>query len=264
MFNPSVSFRCVFIAFAAVAALLTNAAAAHAVDCQTALGSSTGYTSLTNATSTTQTKGVDEWENEVVKIRTALPGVLTITGSGARSHSAVFSAGATTPHPRIDSSQLGSGSRALQAVIRAGDHCVQIAPPAGATGDFTVEVAFTDACHLGDLDDHGDSFLCATALTLGGGSVSGQITSSGGTDDADVFTFALTATTTVAIASSGSTDVKATLHGADGTVIATDDNSGSSPNFAITESLAAGSYYVRIEGAGSATGSYGVTVAEVP
>lgn len=264
MFNHSVSLRCVFASFVAIAALVITTGPAQAGDCQTALGSSTGSVSLSNAASTTKQKGVDEWENEVVKVTTVLPGVLTITGTGAQSHSAVFSAGASTPHPRIDTARLGSGARSLHAVVKAGNHCIEVAPPNGASGNFTVQVTFTDVCHLGDLDDHGDSFLCATALTVGGSSVSGQITSSGGTDDSDVFSFTLGSSAMVAIASSGSTDVQATLYSADGTIIATDDNGGSSPNFEITESLAAGSYYVRIEGSGSATGSYGVTVAEVP
>jgi hypothetical protein len=250
VFYHSVSLRCVFVSFVAAAALLIASAPAQAGDCQTALGSSTGFVSLSNAGTTTKQKGVDEWENEVVKVTTVLPGVLTITGSGARSHSAVFSAGATTPHPRIDTARLGTGARSLQAVVKAGNHCIEVAPPNGATGNFTIDVTFTDVCHLGDLDDHGDSFLCATALTVGGGSVSGQVTSSGGTDDSDVFSFTLGSSATVAIASSGSTDVQATLYSADGTIIATDDNGGSSPNFSITQSLA--------------TGSYGVTVATVP
>jgi hypothetical protein len=248
VFHSSTFARNAFLSISSAASILALTAAlpAHAGDCQTALGSSTGYVSLSTGTSTSSQKGVDEWEGEVVKLTTSLPGVLTISGTGVKSQNSLYSAAASGTHPRIDSAKLGSNVRAWQAVVRAGNHCIQVAPPTGATGNYTVSVFFTDVCHLGDLDDHGDSFLCATSLTVGGSSVSGEITSSTSTADGDVFSFDLSSSATVTIASSGSTDVTATLYDADGIEIASDDNSGSSPNFQIVESLSAGRYYVRV------------------
>jgi hypothetical protein len=252
-----------FVRNAFVAILLTATVPAWAEDCQTALGGSTGYTALSNGGSTNAQKSVDEWEGEVVKLTTSLPGVFTISGSGVKSQGSLYSAAASGTHPRIDTMKLGTGARSLQAVVRAGNHCIQVTPPAGATGNYTVSVTFTDVCHLGDLDDHGDSFLCASALTVGGSSVSGQITYSNSTADGDMFTFELSSSATVTIESTGSTDVTATLYDADGDVLDSDDNSGTtSPNFKVIESLSAGRYYVRVEGVSTATGSYSVSVTQ--
>lgn len=264
MFQSTAFVRNAFVAIpsAALAIVLTATVPALAEDCQTALGGSTGYTSLSNGGSTSAQKSVDEWEGEVVKLTTSLPGVFTLTGSGVKSQSSLYSAAASGTHPRIDAIKLGSGVRSLQAVVRAGNHCIQVAPPGGSTGNFTVSVTFTDVCHLGDLDDHGDSFLCASSLTVGGSSASGQITYSSTTADGDMFSFDLSSSATVTIASTDSTDVTATLYDADGDILDSDDNGGSSPNFQIVESLAAGRYYVRVEGAGTATGSYSVSVTQ--
>lgn len=265
MFQSTAFVRNAFLAIpsAALAILLATAVPARAEDCQTALSGSTGFTALSNGGSTNAQKSVDEWEGEVVKLTTSLPGVFTISGSGVKSQSSLYSAAASGTHPRIDTIKLGTGVRGLQAVVRAGNHCIQVVPPAGATGNFTVSVTFTDVCHLGDLDDHGDSFLCATALTVGGSSASGQITYSSSTADGDMFTFELSSSATVTIESTGSTDVTATLYDANGDVLDSDDNSGStSPNFKIIEALSAGRYYVRVEGVGTATGSYSVSVTQ--
>lgn len=240
---------------------LASATPVRADDCQSALSSSTGYTSLSNGSTSNVQRRVDEWEGEVVRLTTDLPGVFTISGSGPRSQSSLFSAAASTPHPRLDAIKLGTGVRSLQAVVRAGKHCIQVAPPMGATGDFTVSVTFTDVCHLGDLDDHGDSFLCSTPLTVGGSSVGGEITYMSSTLDGDMYSFDLSSTTTVTIESTGSTDVNATLYDADGDILDSDDGSGASSNFQIiASSLPADRYYIRVEGAGTTTGSYSVSV----
>lgn len=251
-----------FVRNAFVAILLTATVPAWADDCQTALGGTTGFTALSNAGTTNAQKSVDEWEGEVVKLTTSLPGVFTVSGSGVKSQSFLYSAAASGTHPRIDTMKLGTGVRSLQAVVRAGNHCIQVVPPAGATGNYTVSVTFTDVCHLGDLDDHGDSFLCASSLTVGGSSVSGQITYASSTADGDMFTFELSSSATVTITSTGSTDVTGTLYNSDGDILDSDDNGGSSPNFQIVESLAAGRYYVRVEGVGTTTGSYSVSATQ--
>jgi hypothetical protein len=261
VFQSNAFVRNAFVS-AALMIVLSAVFPAWADDCQTALASSTGYTSLANGGSSNAQRPIDEWEGEVVRLTTSLPGVLTVTGTGAKSQSALYSAASSGTHPRIDAIKLGSGVRNLQAVVRAGNHCIQVAPPSGATGNFTVSVTFTDVCHLGDLDDHGDSFLCATPLTVGGSSANGEIVYSSTTADGDMFSFDLSSSGTVTIESTGSTDVIATLYDSDGDILATDDNGGSSPNFEIVESLAAGRYYVRVEGVSTADGDYSVSVSQ--
>jgi hypothetical protein len=255
--------RNVFLSVSAGIIFLTLSAPSRAEDCATALGGTSGFTSLSSGGSTGGEKRVDEWDGEVVKIRTTRPGVLTISGDGTRSQSALYADAASGPPPLVDSAQLGTDLKALQAVIPAGDHCIAVIPPAGATGDFAIEASFVDVCHLDGMDDHGDSFLCATALTLDL-SASGEIDNSLTADDVDMFSFVLGAADTVSIASTGTTDVTASLYDEDGVLIDSDDNGGSSPNFEIVQSLGAGRYYVRVEGAGTAEGAYGIEVAPVP
>ncbi|HEX6901117.1 MAG TPA: PPC domain-containing protein [Thermoanaerobaculia bacterium] len=259
MSNHTYAVRNAFIAGAAFFSILivsTESRAQSPTDCQTELGVTSGYTSLTNGATTTKQKGVDEWDGEVIKIRTSKPGVLTLAGAGTGSQSSLYTDAASGPYPLLDSAQLGTNLRNLQVVVSAGDHCIQVAPPPGATGDLEVQATFTDVCPLGTADDHGDSFLCATPMTVGGGSVSGQI-SSGTPSDGDMFTFTLGSSATVTIESTGSTtDVEGELYDQDGVLLDSDDDSGTYSNFKIIyPSLPAGKYYVRVKGA---NGSYGL------
>jgi hypothetical protein len=255
--NVSLSIICFWLV-----AVSMLAGPALAEDCQTALGSSAQPVTLANGTSTTKSQGVDEWDGDVLKISTPLPGVLEIEGSGGGAQSSLFSQGSSGAHPLIDRARLGTSLRTLRAVVRAGDHCIQVAPPAGATGTFAVEASFTDACHLGDVDDHGDSFLCATSVDVDG-TASGEIATSSTTSDDDMFTFVLSSAATVAIESTGSTDVAGSLYDSDGAPLESDDNGGTSPNFRIERSLAAGRYYLQIEGVDD-DGAYGLSVSLVP
>ena len=245
--------RLVSIAFAGfVLALLSTSG--YAQNCPTELGVASGFTSLANGGTTSTQKGVEEWDGEVIKFRTTMPGVVAISGTGIGSQSSLFTNSGSNP-AFVDSARLGTDLRDLQAVTPAGDYCVQVRPPAGATGYFTVAISFVDVCHLGAVDDHGESFLCATAVAVNG-------TASGGIDstaanDIDVFTFTLSSTATVTLTSTGTTDVDGSLFDEQGALVATDADSGQGSNFLISQSLAAGRYYLRVEGA---DGAYGVSI----
>jgi hypothetical protein len=228
-------------------------------NCQTELGTSSGFTSVINGGNASAAREVDEWDGEVLKLTTTLPGVFTIEGNGPGLQSAVYTDASSGPYPMLDSAQVGTSLPGLQVVVPAGDHCIQVTSGVG-DDDFEIQATFTDICHLEGADDHGDSSLCATPLTLDGGSVSGQI-SSFGTTDIDRFKFYLGSQTDVVIASTGSTNVEASLYEADGTLVSSDDDSGTGDNFQITESLSAGWYYVRVKGA---NGSYSASVATAP
>jgi len=262
VFNQNHTARFILSASAFLGLLIsTGNLQAQTTDCQTELEISTGYTSLSNGATTSKKKEVDEWDEEVVKIRTARPGVLVIEGDGIGSQSTVYTAAASGPHPLLDSSQLGTDLRTLQAVVGAGDHCIQVATPPGAPSeDFEIVATFIDICPLGVEDDHGDSLLCATPLTVGPGSVSGTIASSA-ENDIDMFTFVLGSPATVVIESTDSVDVEADLLNADGSLRTSNDDGGTPPNFKITTSLPAGRYYLRVKGA---EGSYGFGAVVVP
>jgi len=261
VFNHAHAVRNAFISGAALLTLLIFPLESQAqTDCATELGGSTGYTSLINGSNTSKQKKVDEWEDEVVKIRTALPGVLIIEGTGPELQSSLYTDAASGPYPLLDSAELGTSLPELQTIIPAGDHCIQVTPGTGED-DFEVEATFIDVCHLGNVDDHGDSFLCSTPVTVDGSSVSGEITSSLSITDIDRFTFVLSSDATVVIESTGSTDVEADLYNAAGSLQASDDDSAAPDNFQITQWLPAGGYYVRVKGS---NGSYGISVATVP
>jgi len=245
--------RLVSITFSALFLILASTPG-FAQDCPNEVTVSSGFTSLATGTSTSKQKGVDEWDGDVIKFRTTMPGVVAISGTGTGSQSSLYT-NSDDEAEFVDSARLGTDLQDLQAVAPPGDYCVQVRPPAGATGDFTVEVAFTDVCHLGDVDDHGESFLCATPIAIDG-SDTGEIDSST-TNDVDVFTFTLSSAATVTIESSGSTDVDGSLFDEQGTLITSDTDSGSGANFLISYSLAAGRYYIRVEGA---DGAYGISV----
>jgi Bacterial pre-peptidase C-terminal domain len=257
--NTCLSLLCVTF-FAA--SMSGGASPAAAADCQTALGSSTSAVALSNGTFTTKSQGVDEWDGDVLKIRTSLPGVVVIEASGAGAQNSLYTQGSSSSHPLIDRARLGTNLRELRAIVRAGDHCVQVTPPPGATGTYAVTASFTDVCHLGDVDDHGDSFLCATSVNVED-TASGEISPASTASDYDMFTFELTSAATVAVESTGSTDVAGELYDADGVLLESDDNGGTSPNFMIIRSLEAGRYYVQIEGVED-DGAFGLSVSLVP
>lgn len=233
---------------------------AAAQDCQAALGSSMEATTVTNGNSASKSKGVDEWDGDVLKIYTPLPGVLEIEGTGDGAQNSLYTEGSSSFHPLVDSGYVGTGLGDMQIIIPAGDHCIQVAPGPNATGSFEVEATFTDACHLGETDDHGGSFLCSTPVEVDDENpTEGEITVPSSGDDYDMFTFVLTSGATVTIESAEDTDVAASLYDANGALLEADDNDGADANFQIIRSLGPGRYYVRVEGV-SDTGDYELSV----
>ena len=259
MSNQSSCIRNAFFSITCIAlfaiSIFANSNPAEALGCQTALESSTGAVALSNAGTTTKSKGVDEWSGEVVKVTTYLPGVLVIEGAGDGAQSSVYTEGSSSSHPLVDSARLGTGLRELRAVVPAGTHCIQVTPSA-ATGNFEVAAVFTDACHLGDTDDHGDSFLCATPLTVGGGAASGEVDSSSTADDYDTFTFEQEAAVTVTVTSTAG-PVEASLYDGEGALVDT------GLIFQIP-ALAAGRYYVQVSGDDESTYTIGVALDPAP
>jgi len=257
--NPSVRKA---LSPAVFAGLLVLAAAAsgvpaRATDCQSALGGSSGFTTVGNGGSTSHTAGVVEWDGEVLKLGTNTSGVLTISASGSRSKGSLFTEGSSSTHPLVGRANIGNNQRELKLVVPAGHHCIELTPGPGASGDVEVIASFVDVCHLGTPDDHGDSFLCATPITVGGSAASGEITSTESVDDADMFVFTLTSSATVAIASTGGEYVGGSLYDSSGTLITSDNTGWSSSSFSITQSLSAGTYYIEVTGADAS--SYGLS-----
>jgi hypothetical protein len=257
--SPSVRMAWAPTVVAGFLMLIAPASGAFATDCQSALDSSSGFTALANAASTTQTSGVVEWDGEVLKFHTSLSGVVTISATGSTSEGSLYTDGSSSPHPLVDSASVGTNQQALTAIVGAGDHCVQLAPDSGASGDIELTVSFVDACHLGTPDDHGNSFLCATPITVDGSPASGEITSTESEDDVDMFVFTLTSSATVNIYSTGRYEAGGSLYDGSGALITSDNTDWSEPNFSITQSLSAGTYYIKVTGGDGALYELNVT-----
>jgi hypothetical protein len=233
--------------------LLSSAARAQQVqDCQQALQVSGGGILLADATTTTTTQKVDEWEGDILKLRINRPGVLVLSGEGAGVQGSLYAADPASGGARLeDGGAIGTAHRPLTMVVQPGEHCVQVTPDAGAAGTLRLRTTFFDVCRLGPQDDHGDSFLCATAIGLGE-SRTGEIAPA----DQDVFSFTLAAGTAVTIDVTGTPDLLAGLYREDGTLLAADGRG--------TWPLDAGSYFVRIEGGDGPGGAYTIGVSASP
>jgi hypothetical protein len=257
--HPSVHKPLAPAVVAGILMLIASASGAFATDCQSALDGSSGFTALANGGSTATTNAVIEWDGEVLKFHTSLSGVVTISATGSTSQGSLYTDGSSSTHPLVDSASVGTSQQALTAIVDAGDHCVQLAPDPGGSGDIELTVSFVDVCHLGTPDDHGNSFLCATPITVDGSAASGEIE---GEDDVDMFVFTLTSSATVNIYSTGRWEAGGTLYNGSGTLITSDNTDFSEPNFLITQSLSAGTYYVKVTGGDGAT--YGLSVTTGP
>ncbi len=201
---------------------------------------------------------VDEWDGDIMAIATQVPGILRISAEGADLSTYLY-AGQTCPMSAlIGEATLATSSDKLIKSVRAGDHRLKIKPYNGASGSYTLHVKLYDTCGEGEADDHGDSFLCASeqSLTSAG---SGQIAATNDDDD-DVFSFVLASARTVEIKSTGELDTYGSLYDAAGNLLAGANSGGGGGNFKLTKTLAAGRYYVRVEGKDGAEGSYGLSV----
>lgn len=105
----------------------------------------------------------------------------------------------------------------------------------------------------GTRDDHGDTIATATRVAVPS-MTRGEL---GGNRDKDVFQVVLTQPATVTFATTGFLDTYGELLDASGRLLASNDDYGSSLNFRIRRSLAAGTYYVAVTGySGSERGAY--------
>ena len=95
----------------------------------------------------------------------------------------------------------------------------------------------------GDGDDHGDAPASATRVT-GHSDTDGNLTSG----DIDYFRIDVGDAGRLEAYSSGETDTRAELEGADGTTIRSNDDGGAGGNFRIARDVAAGTYFVRVRG----------------
>lgn len=136
------------------------------------------------------------------------------------------------------------------------DPLVAEAPAGRGLGGVIARLAprLCELCAGGESDDHGDGFLCATALSWNR-SVSGEIGNDWG-DDGDVFRFRLAALVTVEIRAGGDSELVSELYDGHGQRL--DVAGGTDPR--LVRTLVPGTYFVRVEGRDGAGGRYTLSV----
>ncbi len=113
-----------------------------------------------------------------------------------------------------------------------------------------------ELCRSGEVDDHGDSFPCAT-LVSPGREAAGEIGNGWG-DDGDVFLFIVAGSEprTLEIETAGDVDTFGILYDRAGQRLAASDDGGRGTNFRLVRTLTPGTYFVRVEGRDRAEGLY--------
>lgn len=102
-------------------------------------------------------------------------------------------------------------------------------------------------------DDHGETPATATLVDPN----STTLGNLEGVGDVDVFRIDLPSDGTLTVSTMGTTDTVGTLLDASEEFLGKDDDSGDVPNFEISQTLSAGTYFVVVEGfSRSTTGSY--------
>lgn len=122
--------------------------------------------------------------------------------------------------------------------------------------DATLLIGSGSVEALGD-DVGGDP---ATAVALSG-DARGRLETA---DDADLFKIVVESAGTLAVSSAGPTDLVGTLETADGSVVVADDDSGQWYNFAFSESVAPGTYFLRVTHCCAGTGEYRLSTTFTP
>ena len=122
--------------------------------------------------------------------------------------------------------------------------------------DATLLIGSGSVEALGD-DVGGDP---ATAVALSG-DTRGRLETA---DDADLFRIVVESAGTLAVSSAGPTDLVGTLETADASVVVADDDSGQWYNFAFSESLAPGTYFLRVTHCCAGTGEYRLSTTFTP
>lgn len=206
-------------------------------------------------------ENIDTWDNDIMNLTVNDPGVLhfDVEGSyllGLSGEEDICGGGSRD----LPNGWFAKTDGRFSLPLRAGSYSLKVIPHGSSVADYRIRGRLADVCQLVSGDDHGDDALCSTEICVTASSTSGSIGSY--TDpDYDFFSFVLTSQGSVTVESTGSTDVMAELFNERGKRIAEDDDSAADGvNFKITQTLPAGRYFVRVEGASGATGSYSLTV----
>lgn len=248
---------CIFLIAIAVGCLpLTPAQAQN--PCETALQSSAEVLDLSPSSPITIDGAVAEWESEIIKFRVSQTGLLSL-GVEETGAEASLETDGDSGLQMVNAAPVEAGGAVLTPVVASEIYCLRLSPESGGSS-LELHLQLTDICQLGpNVDDHGNSFACASEIAPGT-SLAGAMTAG----DRDLFAFSLVAGGTVDVQGSGEAAVSGQLFDAAGNLIVTEEDRGSGLGFLISETLAAGRYFVRVTGSSGAQGAYGVSWDVVP
>jgi hypothetical protein len=140
---PSTSIQRLRVALLAIGLLSAVSATAES---QTGCSATAGdKLPLTLDTSVVSSKGSDEWNSDVIRIIVREPGLLLVSAEGPEVQGFVYALDPAGGEPRLlDEEGIGSAGRILALEANSGEYCLQIEPPAGATGSVRVRADLVD------------------------------------------------------------------------------------------------------------------------
>ncbi len=138
---------------------------------------------------------VDEEDCDVMELATATPGVVSLETADLPLLAALYAEGECAAP--LAEGLLEEAVSSIALPVHPATYRLDVASATGNPGSYQLGVRFFAPCAQGELDDHGDTPLCATPVELGG-SAAGELGNGMG-DDEDFFTFVLEAQRTVEI-----------------------------------------------------------------
>ena len=143
----------------------------------------------------------------------------------------------------------------IERDVGPGTYYVKARSYGTATGSYVVLASFAaEKLPLPPTDDHGDTRPDATDLVLES-SVQGQIEEG---DDDDYFKVQVTQAGTLTVYTTGSLDTLGELEASDGSILASDDDSGEGLNFRFENNVGPGTHYVRVGSFSREVGGYSI------
>lgn len=246
---------CIFLIAIAVGYLPLAPAQAQN-PCETALQSTTGVLDLSPSSPITIDGAVAEWESEIIKFRVSQTGLLSLGVEETGAEASLETDGGSGLR-MVNAAPVEAGDAVLTPVVASEVYCLRLSPESGGSS-LELHLQLTGICQLGpNVDDHGNSFACASEM-VPDTSLAGVMTA----DDRDVFAFSLAAGGTVDV--QGAAAVSGQLFDAAGNLLASEEDRGSGLGFLISETLAAGRYFVRVNGPGGTQGVYTLSLDVAP
>ncbi|MCB4773721.1 MAG: PPC domain-containing protein, partial [Sulfurovum sp.] len=196
-----------------------------------------------NSNSTTAGRIDRAGDADWFKIQIPSRGTLVVETTGSTDTSGVLYDVDGTEIASNNDSNASNHNFRIKYNVTAGTYYVKVS--ASSIGHYTLIPQFIS-------DDYGNTISTATSINLNS-TKQGRIEVNG---DEDYFEINITSAGTLVVETNGTTDTNGELY-KDGDLNASDDNSGSGNNFKITQTVTAGTYYVKVKHSStSGTGSY--------